>query len=576
MCYDYINQALQAAINSLTNGGTIAVNAGTYGINGRITLGSGISIIGSTDTNGYPTSVINFSSPTGGNVIQASNQRDIVLKNIEFQVNYHDEYITSIQCSQDVRIVNVKIRNPWATGFGSSGNKNLIFDNCEVTVDTPRRGKGFSIGGSPHGIQDVGTTLLNCTASGFRLVEPDPAGHGVQLRHGEPFNECAPTCDNQSVCQASPCPGGWSLCVGTGPSANKRCGTCTGSIVPPPNRDFRVLGGSYHNNYDGLYLGDVTNATLVDVRAFNNEYFGVRVVPHTLATGETNIAIRGGVFWKNGNNSNTNPHFGPAGGIRVFGRDVAISGAQLEDNWPNNIILEQTHPLAWTTVHIVDNILAGSRTLSNCTNPPCQPYHIYLHPTQDPIAAWVMRNHFGPTLFSKYEGNTSWITEAASDFVASRTYVDGGGDDIADNSLKTFFESISVSPNDHIMFEVSGASSGNGAWCAERADWYKSQYLAFAPSSGLAMSGPWQKWSRSEGGAWSSPITQGFKNSYGSECLPGSTLAWCSEWDLGERFLAVMPANTGGDESYALGFSNGRNWKVTVRIAPDRRTACGF
>jgi hypothetical protein len=85
MCYDYINQALQAAINSLTNGGTIAVNAGTYGINGRITLGSGISIIGSTDTNGYPTSVINFSSPTGGNVIQASNQRDIVLKNIEFQ-----------------------------------------------------------------------------------------------------------------------------------------------------------------------------------------------------------------------------------------------------------------------------------------------------------------------------------------------------------------------------------------------------------------------------------------------------------------------------------------------------------
>jgi hypothetical protein len=155
------------------------------------------------------------------------------------------------------------------------------------------------------------------------------------------------------------------------------------------------------------------------------------------------------------------------------------------------------------------------------------------------------------------------------------SYTDGTGDDIAQTGLMTFFQNATVSSSDYIMFSISGSSSNDGAWCAERADWYRSEYINRAAAGSTNSSGNWQKWYRSEGGSWQGPDTNAYTNYFGTSC-DSVTYSWCSEWGLGNKYLAMMPGQTVYGESYASGWSGGAGWVVTLKIGTNRANVCGF
>ena len=154
------------------------------------------------------------------------------------------------------------------------------------------------------------------------------------------------------------------------------------------------------------------------------------------------------------------------------------------------------------------------------------------------------------------------------------TFYDTGSDDVPGTALRDFFNGITVAANDYLLFEVSGPSGADGAWCSERADWYATNYLASAGGSSVQSSGTWQKWHRAETGAWSAPATTGQSNYFGSTC-DSNAWSWCSEWGLGGRYLGFMPNNSSG-ESYAGGYSGGNGWTLTVRVGAARLDTCGF
>jgi hypothetical protein len=63
---------------------------------------------------------------------------------------------------------------------------------------------------------------------------------------------------------------------------------------------------------------------------------------------------------------------------------------------------------------------------------------------------------------------------------------------------------------------------------------------------------------------------------FGTSC-DGTPYSWCSEWDLGGRYLATMPGKqTTSGESYAGNWSNGGNWVVTIKVGHSRIDTCGF
>lgn len=159
------------------------------------------------------------------------------------------------------------------------------------------------------------------------------------------------------------------------------------------------------------------------------------------------------------------------------------------------------------------------------------------------------------------------------DPVAIFHFVDTTAIDLGPTALRDFFQANPVGSSDYIFFEVRGGSSG-GAWCAERADWYASNYVNFAGGSSNITSGSWQKWHRSTSGAWSGPVSTTHLNYFGTGCA-SSAWNWCSEWGLGGRFLGVMPGRFGG-ETYAGTFSGSGHWEFTLRLASDRFQACGF
>jgi len=160
--------------------------------------------------------------------------------------------------------------------------------------------------------------------------------------------------------------------------------------------------------------------------------------------------------------------------------------------------------------------------------------------------------------------------------VPTFTYTDGGGDDTSSGALRAYFQGLGgVGQAWHLFFEViTNGQAAGGAWCSERADWYISNYLN-AQNSG-PVSGAWNKWHRGEGGGW---VQQnlGYANYFGTQC-DGVTWSWCSEWGLGGRFLGSMPDQSPASpgESYANGWSSGRGWRVTIRVASTRNAACGF
>ena len=155
------------------------------------------------------------------------------------------------------------------------------------------------------------------------------------------------------------------------------------------------------------------------------------------------------------------------------------------------------------------------------------------------------------------------------------TFTDTTADDVPATALFDFFSDVSADATDYMFVSIEGAANG-GAWCAERADWYVTEYLARAPTGSIVTSGTWNKWARTNAGAWSAATTAGFTNYFGTSC---GSLAydWCSEWGVGGRNFAYLSAhNDGQGESFASAWSQGANWIITVSIGGSRQATCGF
>ena len=156
------------------------------------------------------------------------------------------------------------------------------------------------------------------------------------------------------------------------------------------------------------------------------------------------------------------------------------------------------------------------------------------------------------------------------------SYADDSSDNIKTTAVYDFFASQTLSSSSFIFFSISGGGSYDGDWCSERADWYQSNYLMYASGNTYLMSGDWNKWSRPEGGSWSEPTTTPYYNFFGASC-DNAAYSWCSEWGVGNMYLATMPADGYGyGESYASDWSYGAGWKVVIRTGATRGEACGF
>ncbi len=170
-------------------------------------------------------------------------------------------------------------------------------------------------------------------------------------------------------------------------------------------------------------------------------------------------------------------------------------------------------------------------------------------------------------------GSDSWsVTTAAQVSTFTYTYTDTNADNVTANSLFDFLTALTVTTSHFIFFEVVAptATANHGAWCSERADSYRTNYIAGSSFT----SGNWNKWHRAQGGAWSEAVTTGYSNTY-SGC-DGFAYSWCSEWGLGSRYLGTMPGNTVSSESYANTWSGGASWVVTIKVSGTRAGACGF
>jgi cysteine-rich repeat protein len=157
------------------------------------------------------------------------------------------------------------------------------------------------------------------------------------------------------------------------------------------------------------------------------------------------------------------------------------------------------------------------------------------------------------------------------------TFTDTPQDDVAATALRDFFMSVpNPQPTTWIMFEVLVAPN-QGAWCAESADWYISQYLNMAQGGSTTQSGNWDKYVRNGGPMvqWSAVMNSPYTNYWGTLC-GSSAWDWCSEWGIGGLYLAVMPGNQVSGESYANQWSGGANWQAKIRVGPSRESACGF
>lgn len=162
-------------------------------------------------------------------------------------------------------------------------------------------------------------------------------------------------------------------------------------------------------------------------------------------------------------------------------------------------------------------------------------------------------------------------------WTAVYSFTDTGGDDTSTIALQQFFTSVTPIAESYIFFEIV-EDGGSYAWCSERADHYRNQYLALAPSDGVSVSGTWQKWYRAPhtGNVWSGPSTAPHTNYYGISCL--GSYSWCAlHPDLPS--LAVAPGSTDVCETWDInsfecgGFTP---WTLNIKVASTRMQACGF
>jgi len=165
--------------------------------------------------------------------------------------------------------------------------------------------------------------------------------------------------------------------------------------------------------------------------------------------------------------------------------------------------------------------------------------------------------------------------------VATFTFLDSTADDIADNAFAQFLQTVTTGSGDYIFFEIQEPAGRTVSWCSENAGFYKTQYLALAPTQGSATSGSWNKWRKAPqtGNAWVGPTTTGNLNTYGDQCFGFYT--WCSEQFSTEPQNCLFPNRTNNCEVYdnasgACGASIGGTWRLTIKIASTRFLACGF
>ena len=157
---------------------------------------------------------------------------------------------------------------------------------------------------------------------------------------------------------------------------------------------------------------------------------------------------------------------------------------------------------------------------------------------------------------------------------AALTFTDGHGDDIATQALKDFFVAVPEDASDYLHFSLAGPTLTDFEWCAPRADFYGSSYLALAPTSGTVTSGAWDKWQRTQGGSWIGPDRAGYDNLFGDDCA--GAFSWCSEVGLGGHIPGFAPAESGVCEAFDdIDCSDG-TWTLSVRVGVNRTAACGF
>jgi N-acetylneuraminic acid mutarotase len=151
-------------------------------------------------------------------------------------------------------------------------------------------------------------------------------------------------------------------------------------------------------------------------------------------------------------------------------------------------------------------------------------------------------------------------------------FEDTSGDDIPTEALARAFASVAVSASDYIWFSISGDTVVDFEWCAERADFYRDNYLALAPSTGTVFSGSWNRWYREEGGSWIGPVTDSFRNSFGLDC--GEPYGWCAEMSIGGTHLpGLFPSEIGLCEVFDNLACGGT---LSIGFGTSRLSACGF
>jgi cysteine-rich repeat protein len=155
----------------------------------------------------------------------------------------------------------------------------------------------------------------------------------------------------------------------------------------------------------------------------------------------------------------------------------------------------------------------------------------------------------------------------------------GAGDDLAPNALRDLFSAAPYDSSWYLYVEIDSSLTQSTAFCLSRGDWYADNYLLYAGSAngGTLSSGIWAKWWRVNGGAWSIPDITPHFNNFGKTCTSGDSLGFCPENLLGLQQLAILPGNTGIDETYRGGFPlTGATWQLHLVLSPKRQDACGF